>query len=231
VAYDATSDCVYTCRAGPKASDARVVGLPDEDVPACCSYANGWDTAVFEVLPGGPAEVEASAGDDEDDERSPTRLVHTPVGLAVDGDWLYVCDAGLDRICVFGREEGPQRRFGASSVRFIGDAGAGEGEERGGGESASASLDQPRGIAADGEGRLYVSEERRVLVFECATGALLQVLELSDAVSLAGICLAGSHLIVADRGASVLHVLERGGAAMMRLEQRAREVLERGTLV
>jgi hypothetical protein len=197
VVYDPVSDVVYTCSAGrPEA--AKLIGLPDEYTMVCYSYASQWDAQAFEIPSRCP---ETSAV-----------VLHTPVALAIHGDELYVCDQGLDCISIFMRA-GPQRRFGAFA-RSIGSPG-----ERAG------QLTEPQGIACDGAGRLFVSEKRRLQVFDCCTGEPLQALNFDGASCLSGISVAGAHLLVADQGLHVVHALAIGGVATAQLQQRAREAL------
>ena len=91
-----------------------------------------------------------------------------------------------------------------------------------GGEGEQAGrFVRPRGIAIDARGRLHVSEMRRVQTLDPATGEPLHVVQFDGAACcLAGMCVAGGHLVVADRGAHALHVLAIAGGAYAEALQR-----------
>tara|TARA_B110001452_G_scaffold42964_1_gene32901 strand:- start:1871 stop:2995 length:1125 start_codon:yes stop_codon:yes gene_type:complete len=114
-----------------------------------------------------------------------------PTSLCVCGDELFVCDHYNHRVQVYSTR-GLLRR---SICGF----GAGHGPGR---------FQFPFCVTADAQGKLLVSETKRLVVL-ARDGSLLQVLPLPDCNALAGVIATTSHVYVADSSANTLLQLQR----------------------
>ena len=235
--YDVDGGCVYIARYGGREAP-RLQGLSAEWIHRCDQGGNArvdYSGHVFEI-PGG----QTSAANTPADQSAAGRIVggthnggtarprrppepspppappegtafEAPVGLAIHSDELFVLDAAMHRLAVFGRC-GVDRRFGPF-LRFIGGPGTDPGQ-----------FHSPRGVAADGEGCLYVVDETRVQVLS-HSGRAMQVVTPPGTFHLGGLCVTEGHVVVADVGGHVLHVLRRCGAAAQLLRRRALALL------
>ena len=81
-----------------------------------------------------------------------------PIGLVVDGEGnVYVADRGHHRIRKLTRTGG---EYVISTIAGTGDEGDedGDGDIGDGGDAMEAQLDGPRGVAVDGDGRVYIAD-------------------------------------------------------------------------
>lgn len=208
---------MYVIRAGGKEAP-RVLGLPDDWIDYCDRGGNAsidYSGHVFQI-PGWPDRNGKPRGTPKDDAALPPEegfaRFSTPAGLAASAAELYITDEAAHRIAVYGRF-GPEHRFG-EFLRHFGRPGSNAGEFR-----------RPRGIACDAGGRVYVADDLRVQLL-LPDGTPLQVLAPPGAVQLGGLCVTEGHVVVADQGAHLLHVLTRCGAVVRQLRNRALTALQ-----
>lgn len=114
-----------------------------------------------------------------------------PTSLCVCGDELFVCDHYNHRVQVYSTR-GLLRR---SIYGF-------------GAEQGPGRFQFPFCVTVDAQGRLLVSETKRLVVLE-REGSLLQMLPLADCNALTGVIATTAHVYVADSSANTLLQLQR----------------------
>src|SRR5258708_7682030 len=102
------------------------------------------------------------AGFSNDGGAGPTAMLHTPMGLALDGAGnLYIADTGNSRVRVV--SNGIISTFaGSSTTGYFGD----------GGLAIAASLNAPTALAVDGAGNPYIADSGKLRIRKVANGLI-----------------------------------------------------------
>ena len=116
--------------------------------------ADSGNNRIRRVTPGGVISTVAGGTTDQ---------LNAPAGVAVDGaGTLYVADTGNNRV---------RRLTGGTLTTIAGTGGAGFGGD--GGPATSASLWQPRGVAVDGAGNVYIADRWNRRIRRVATNGII----------------------------------------------------------